>query len=394
MRAALICLEDEDSRKKSTREQPYPATEEKIRQLETSHALAIARQMRDGGKLAPLVVCARGSALERGAKECSIPFLPVSRSPKLMDIFRIWRWQKKHPWLQITSIGNASLAMGRKLAAMRNPETSQFNAIFFIRPPTPEKARELALMRHCLCGSWYVADKLAKIFESDAEKFSRRPMLTECQPGMDLQSFNFTAPRYVEGSGEHFVFGMAESLLPRSGALLVARAMAAIWQRTDLPTWEMRMFGAGPRFDEILQEARALGVASRLSILWEQPLAEVCGHCHAWIAPGANTEELPETLWAGFAAKLPVVCAQNRMHKDRLQFFGPNSALRVGENNPQDMARAMIGIMRDARLRHRMASMDEAGNDQIGMAAMASRVCENLESWLPTGQENKAESEN
>ena len=53
---------------------------------------------------------------------------------------------------------------------------------------------------------------------------------------------------------------MGESLAPRSGAQLVTRAMAAIWQRDDLPPWEVRMLGGGPRFQEVLEAKKADGI--------------------------------------------------------------------------------------------------------------------------------------
>ena len=115
-----------------------------------------------------------------------------------------------------------------------------------------------------------------------------------------------------------FVFGLADALTPRSGAQVVMRAMAAIWQRDDLPPWEVRALGGGPRLAEILDEAENLGVASRLSMLNEQYLPEVLPRCHAWIAPGSSPEELPESLWGGVAAGLPLLCSQSPLHLERL----------------------------------------------------------------------------
>ncbi|MDE7370579.1 MAG: glycosyltransferase, partial [Desulfovibrio sp.] len=168
------------------------------------------------------------------------------------------------------------------------------------------------------------------------------------------------------------VFGMGESLAPHSGALAVVRAMAALWQREDLPPWEVRMFGAGPRFAEILHEAESLGVAGRLAILGEQP-PEVLAQCSAWLAPGTSPEEVPQTLWAGTALGVPLICALSPLHRERLAGAPPHAALRIRESDPQALARAMIAVMRDERLRARLRRAGESLRPGIGLEAMAGR---------------------
>ena len=109
-------------------------------------------------------------------------------------------------------------------------------------------------------------------------------------------------PEKAPSQAARFIFGMSDALAPRSGAIMVMRAMAAIWQRHDLPAWEVRACGGGPRFQEVLEEAENLGVQSRLCLLNEQDLPEMLRPCRAWIAPGSAPDETPETLGAGMAA--------------------------------------------------------------------------------------------
>ena len=96
----------------------------------------------------------------------------------------------------------------------------------------------------------------------------RLRLLSPCVDGESARLLDVTP--VIAGAGERFIFCMRESLLPRSGATRVTRAMAALWQRTDLPPWEVRLYGGGDRFTEVFEEARALGVTSRLSLLGEQ----------------------------------------------------------------------------------------------------------------------------
>lgn len=224
------------------------------------------------------------------------------------------------------------------------------------------------------CGSEHVRRRIREVWEGMPEK--RRPgaSLQVLAPGIPLADYRLE-PEMAAGAGaaRRFVFGMGESLAPRSGALLMVRAMAALWQRDDLPPWEIRMFGAGPRFEEVLREAVNLGVASRLCILGDQAPADVLPHCGAWVAPGTSPEELPQTLWAGVAAGLPVICAQSGLHRERLAGAPAAAALRVEENDPQALARAMIAVMRDERLRARMRQAEEQFRPATGLEAMAER---------------------
>lgn len=388
MQIALIHMEngEEPDRKNTEDALAHSIMDAHNRNLEREHALAIARYMRDGGRLAPLLICPKGSQLEKDAAGEGIPTLALSQALNPLALFPLWRWQKRHAWLPILCLGQKGLPLARRLAGMRKHQTWQLNTAFFQRAPDKDKIRELSLASHCLCGSSFVAEKIEAMWKEKPGKGGLPPFV-ECQPGMNLENYNFSPPEYNQAKDmaeeKHFVFGMADSLLPRSGAMLVARAMAAIWQRDDLPRWEMRMSGGGSRFGEILGEAKALGVISRLAILNEQPLAEVTRHCHGWIAPCASDAEFPPVLWAGYAARLPVICARSSLHRERTSFTQANTALRVDPDNPQEMAKAMIAVMRDERLRKRMSQGDEAIRRHISLLAMAERVVRHLESWLP-----------
>lgn len=311
----------------------------------------------------PLLVCARNSSLAKRAASESIPFLPVSPRPGLAALYRLWRWRKRRPDATILAIGNRSLGAAKLFRKM--DKRGAIYVYFPIFEPDPEKS--LSRLDGVLCGSGFIAEAAEKIIEG-AKRESDRPPIIAAPPGMDISGYRYPAAPF--DGAPPFVFGMAESLMPESGALLVARAMSALWQQNDVPGWEVRMFGSGPRFDEILEEAGHLGVLPRLSILGDQPLDEVARHCDVWIAPGASSRELPSTLWAGFAAGLPVIACESRLHRERL---APDSALIVDSENPQNLAAAMLALMRDKNLRAKMA---ETGmRSRISLTAMAERVC-------------------
>lgn len=356
----------------------------RLARLEAEQALAMARSLRDGGRFAPLLVCRKGARLHGEALGLGLPVLAVSGGGDMAAHARLWLWQRRHKALLIQTVGAEAVGFGRRVLRMRKNGSALLSHAFFVRPPAPEccRSRAMRAAARVFCGSEHVRRRIRELWEGMPEKRRPAAALELLAPGIALADYRLEpemAP--VAGAAPRFVFGMGESLAPRSGALLMVRAMAALWQRDDLPRWEVRMFGAGPRFEEILREAASLGVASRLCILGDQPPVEALRHCGAWVAPGTSPEELPQTLWAGVAAGLPVICAQSELHRERLAGAPAATALRVEENDPQALARAMIGVMRDERLRARMRQAGEQFRPAIGLEAMAERFrarCEEL----------------
>ncbi|MGE9984164.1 glycosyltransferase family 4 protein [Desulfovibrio sp. SGI.169] len=374
------------------------STRARMWRLEEEQTLALVRTMRDGGRLAPLLVCLKGSRLHERARALNLPLLAVSGAGpgNPLTLLRLWNWQRKRKKLLIQTVGEEALALGRRVLRMRPAGGGLLAHAFFLRPPAPElcNGRDMTAARHILCGSEHVRGRILAAWARAPQKSAapeNRSALLPLPPGICLDGFDPAPPPFQADAGRHFVFGMGESLAPRSGALLVARAMSAIWQRDDLPPWEVRMTGGGPRFREVLDEAASLGVESRLCLLGEQPEADVLAHCHAWLAPGSSPEEGPATLWAGFAAGLPVVCSQSALHLERLRGHD-GAVLPVAENDPQALAKAMIDVMRDAELRRALGRRGAALVRDAGLQAMAERACRLFETWLQEAENAGGES--
>ena len=360
--------------------------------LEEDHALALASAMRDGGRLAPLLLCAKNSRLFHRAAALNLPTL-VAGGP--VDALRLWLWQRRHKTLLVQTIGECSMAAGRRMLAMRAPKTTLLSHAFLLRPPHAEICSGKAMLaaHKILCGSSHVRDRIDRdAAVSQNETTWRGPKnrdlpltggtLAQVAPGMSLEGFEQAPAWSAAGASDdqHFIFCMGDALAPRSGANIVIRAMAAIWQRRDLPTWEVRAAGGGPRFQEVLDEAESLGVQSRLCLLNEQSLPELLSDAHAWIAPGAAPDEQPETLGAGFAAGLPVICGQSGLHVQRLA-AAPAAACMFEENNPQSLAEAMINVMTDAQLRQSLATAGSTLRAGLSHESFADAVCTLHEGW-------------
>lgn len=391
MRILFIALQQEAEATRQADGAPAGTDPARLARLEAEQALAMACSLRDGGRFAPLLVCRKGARLHGEALGLGLPVLAVSGGGDMAAHARLWLWQRRHKALLIQTVGADAVGFGRRVLRMRKNGSALLSHAFFVRPPAPEccRSRAMRAAARVFCGSDHVRRRLREIWEDTPEKRRPAAVLDVLAPGIALADYRLEPEMAADAGAERrFVFGMGESLAPRSGALLMVRAMAALWQRDDLPPWEVRMFGAGPRFEEVLREAVNLGVASRLCILGDQPPADALRHCGAWVAPGTSPEELPQTLWAGVAAGLPVICAQSELHRERLAGAPAATALRVEENDPQALARAMIGVMRDERLRARMRQAEEQFRPFIGLEFMAERFracCEELAGGLGGG---------
>ena len=365
--------------------------------LEEDHALALAAAMRDGGRLAPMLLCAKNSRLHRRAAALNLPTLAAGGP---IDFTRLWLWQRRHKHLLVQTFGECSMAAGRRVLAMRAPQSTLLSHAFLLRAPHAEACAGKGMLaaHKILCGSNHVRERIAKgsgITQGETPwrgpKNRQLPLagdvLTLRAPGMNLEGYTPSPEWKAEaplaestGNEPRFIFCMGDALTPRSGVHVVIRAMAAIWQRRDLPRWEVRAAGGGPRFQEVLEEAESLGVQSRLCLLNEQPLHQLLHSCHAWIAPGSAPDELPDTLGAGLAAYMPVICGQGDLHNQRLK-AAPAAACMFEENNPQSLAEAMINIMTNNDLRRSSVQAGDTLRPELGLDAFADGVCARHEAW-------------
>lgn len=365
--------------------------------LEEDHALALAAAMRDGGRLAPMLLCAKNSRLHRRAAALNLPTLAAGGP---VDFARLWLWQRRHKHLLVQTVGECSMAAGRRMLAMRAPQSTLLVHAFLLRAPHAEECagKSMLAAHKILCGSNHVRERIAKASGiTQGETPWRGPknrqlpltgdVLAPVAPGMNLEGYApgpewlVEAPRAENiDSTPRFIFCMGDALTPRSGVHIVIRAMAAIWQRRDLPQWEVRAAGGGPRFQEVLEEAESLGVHSRLCLLNEQPLPQLLQNCHAWIAPGSAPDELPETLGAGLAGHMPVICGQSDLHSQRLM-AAPAAACMFEESNPQSLAEAMINIMTSNDLRHSIVQAGDTLRSALGLDVFADSVCARHEAW-------------
>lgn len=353
--------------------------------------LALAKYLRDGSQFEPWLVCRRGGALAEEAERLSLPCLCLSRGKGLLDRIALWRWRKKASGMVLMPFDAEALRIAALVKESRKERSSALASCFLLRPPelSRKDIKILSGSDMIVGGSDYIIKNISERLEADG-RFSC-PESAVVQPGVECGEYAKARPWRRERGG-NFVFGMAESLSPKSGALLVVRAMSALWQKEGLPPFEARMFGAGPRFNEILREAENLGIKSRLSLLSTQSLRDCAGKCDAWIAPGSAEAEMPDALWAGFAARLPVLCSKSPFHRESLQGANEGAALWFEENHPQELARAMISTMSDQNLRAGLVERGADALEKAGAARMAREMNKILMKIIPGAGAARTES--
>ncbi len=354
--------------------------------------LVMAKFLRDGSQFEPCIICRQGSQLAQKAKGINLPCLELKTGMSILDRIKLWRWQKQAPQMLVMSVDAKALKTAKILQGMRKKKSSPLVCVFPLKA-SPLNKKELKIISRSdlvIGGSEYIIKNIVQ--EIEQNNLFLYPDTAIIQPGIEYEKYSHAKP-WGNESGVNFVFGMAESLTPKSGALLIVRAMAALWQKKDLPPFEVRMFGAGSRFSEIIQESENLGIKSRLSLLSVQDLKRAGGKCNAWLAPGSADMEMPETLWTGLAAEIPVICSNSALHQERLKGILPETVIWIEENHPQDMASAMISIMSEESLREKLIENGKKELERCGANQMARRMKQILQNLVADNREDNIETE-
>lgn len=134
---------------------------------------------------------------------------------------------------------------------------------------------------------------------------------------------------------------------------VLIKTMAALWQSENLPPWEVRIVGQCDNYQELLDEAHALGVQSRLSLLQSQPLDAVLPCGHIMVSPATSAHGSLPVMAAAWATGLPLLCPSLSTNKEWAK-DGKNALLYKAED-PQDLATCLKKLMSDAALYRNLA---------------------------------------
>ena len=335
--------------------------------------LALAHALRRAGRFAPLICCPADAPLAGQAREADLPLLGLSGvSPRnLLSLFRLWNRQRHQRILLIHTFDGDAPALGWLVRRMRKPElTILLHSRFTPRALENNfRSRVWQEADKIVCGTTFIA---ARLRDGGLDPAA----LPVIRPGLRPEEYPRRRPR----NDGRFAFVTTGALTGDGGHSVLVKAMAALWQRTDLPPWEVRIMGEGPLFGDILEEAQALGVESRLALLGPQQEGDVLPLCDALVAPFTGPQGHSRALAAGWLTGLPVICATSPVH---LELARPDdNVLGVAPGDPQELASAMIRLMLEPQLCDTLASQGVSMTSRVNEDAMTQRCLELYEDCI------------
>ncbi len=281
----------------------------------------------------------------------------------------LWRFDKKTR-MCVHTFSPSCLPLARSLWRWRHRDkknaSNKSTLVFHSAFDTPQKEhlrpREIVpamtAIEKILCPSQYISNIWA-------EAGVQPQGLSVINPVCHVSPDEIVHPQTTPSSTQRFIFMAFEQLEDDAGLDVLLKAMAALWQYPDLPEWEVRVVGAGSRFDALLQEAQALGVAPRLGLFGEQPIDYMAPSAHTIVSPQTHHAGNLKALMIAWSYALPLIFTQVPAS---MEVANTHNALPIPPNDPQSLAAAMIACMRDketwTRAAHLSATMTKHARTQ------------------------------
>ena len=169
---------------------------------------------------------------------------------------------------------------------------------------------------------------------------------------------------------DRIIIGMIGALTEQKGHVVLIRALAQLLGFTELPTWEARLIGDGPLFDEIKDLAEELGVSSHLAMLGRQDAREQLPFFDLLVVPSVNGEGSSGVIKEGWVGQLPVITSDL---ESNLELVEPDVSGLVFPNHDHGaLARDLYSLMTDEALRNRLVAGGTARVQQFTDMKMAT----------------------
>jgi len=147
---------------------------------------------------------------------------------------------------------------------------------------------------------------------------------------------------------DRFVFVVGTELTAERDVSVLIRAMAYLLDSDrNLPQWEVRIIGTGPRFGELLDSAHRMGAASRLCLLGMDSYHSFLAEADAALAPSSTGGGDAPFILDAWNAGLPVACSALPAH----QALGTNGLLFSPPGDAMALASSMLRLMQEEETR-------------------------------------------
>ena len=174
---------------------------------------------------------------------------------------------------------------------------------------------------------------------------------------------------------KRFVFIIDTELEKNSGLELLFEALVELKEQMteNDPVIEIHICGSGSLFQELIDKASELNVASGVAFLGSNDTHVFYKNAHAIICPASSGEGNYRSILNGWRASLPVICSDISVHTKLVVSGRSNqSALMFPRDSAQTLAQCMLEVIRN---KSEYASLIATGKNMLQLSAY-----DNLES--------------
>ena len=309
----------------------------------------LAQNQQKQGRYLPVVACPAGSPLLSRLKAIGVETiaLPGYKQWNPLTLLRLsWAEHKKKFALIHTHDARAA-----SLGAM-------CHRLWGKKPRLVHTRRVSYPVKGASLNKYKCADAIAAVSNDTANALQQCGLPAEqicvIHSGIDLGRYTPKQP----STDNRFVFTIVGALTLQKGHSVLIKAMSFLKHRPNLPAWEVRIIGDGPLFDDILHEARALGVESHLSLLGRQDASKLLPFCDAMIVPSVDGEGSSGTIKEAWAVGLPLICSSLSANLELAEHN--KNALVFICGIEHDLASNMERLMQDKALQKKLVAAGSA----------------------------------
>jgi glycosyltransferase involved in cell wall biosynthesis len=227
----------------------------------------------------------------------------------------------------------------------------------------------------------WLTDRIVVLTERGIEEhlargIGRREQFRVIPSGVDLELIRLSARSYEMARSQlgvdsetHLIVGLGR-LEPVKGFQLLVKALPAIL--SGVPSARLLLVGEGSLRPALVNDARALGVADRLTFVGAQPEgAHFLAAADLVVVPSLN-EGMGRVLVEAMALGRPVVAT--RVGGIPAVVVDGETGRLVAPDDPAALARAVNELLKDPGLRQRMGEAGRRRAEQFSLTVMESRL--------------------
>lgn len=333
------------------------------------------------GAFAPVAACLESSPLVNPLEEAGVTVLPLSGTGAWRP--GVWGRLNKARRIHDFSIVHTHDHLAARLGAKCRrawPGPRWIHTCW--TPPAPGRVKDLEKLRP--------ADMLITLNQEGLRRLEAAGFAADALRAIPMGIDPDICPPHEENNPERLKIAALGPLIADSGQAVLLEALALFKAAHPGLTWELRLAGEGPLFEQILRQAGATGIGEHMAFLGAQHPCAVLPYCDMLIAPDLHGENGCEAVKWAWAAGLPVICSDLPVHAEMIS-DGENGRLTPRED-AASLADALAALRDNPDLRHKLAQNGRSSLEDYTVKRMVesyARVYKDLTSAATTGQDGR-----